>query len=641
MRSVFAAIAAAIAFAAVSIDAATAAEVIRSYIQTVEIDRADRLRVTEEITVVAEGNQIRRGVFRDFPTVFLDADDVRRQVGFTVTSVLRDGEDEPYSVNRTGNGVRIYIGDADVFLTPGQYTYTLAYETTRQIRRFSDQDQLFWNVTGNDWAFPIDRVEARVVLPDGASAPIATAYTGAFGVRGEDWAVDRRNGGSTLVYRTTRRLQPGEGLSIVVGMPPGTIDEPTPMDRLHHLYLDHQSTMVIAAGLAVVLVYYLVAWLRVGRDPPRGTIIPLFEPPADVSAPLAQYIHERGLTNGGWSALSAAWVSLAVKGLVTLTPGRSQALSIQRTKSAAKGHLSKSEKKLLEWIEGRGGQVNINRKVGPAVQKLNGDFRGAVHSESRDTFFHHNYGYASLGLLMSVAAVVLAAVLSSTGPEDIASMFPLVFVLVFGSLGVKGVSNLRRAGDAASRIGGIVMMAVGLGAAAFGAAASLGIAYVNGTSWMVPVVAVLLTAVNLLFFNLLAAPTVNGRKIMDLIEGLILYMTVAEKNRLNMPGLPPVTPTRYETLLPYAIALGVEKPWTEALDQHLAAAAAAGAASTYQPGWYRGTHVSGGHADLARSLGSMSRSFQSSVPPPKSSSSGSSRSSGSGGGGGGGGGGGW
>jgi hypothetical protein len=105
-----------------------------------------------------------------------------------------------------------------------------------------------------------------------------------------------------------------------------------------------------------------------------------------------------------------------------------------------------------------------------------------------------------------------------------------------------------------------------------------------------------------------------------------------------------VTPGRFETLLPYAVALGVEKPWTDALESQLARAAAAGAAGTaptYSPSWLHGDRGRSGRPDLGASLGAMSRSFRSSVPPPKSSSSGMSSRSGSGGGGGGGGGGGW
>ncbi|ODN70945.1 DUF2207 family protein [Methylobrevis pamukkalensis] len=126
------------------------------------------------------------------------------------------------------------------------------------------------------------------------------------------------------------------------------------------------------------------------------------------------------------------------------------------------------------------------------------------------------------------------------------------------------------------------------------------------------------------------------------IEGLKLYISKAETARLNMAGAPEMSPQHFETLLPYAIALGEEKPWSQAMQAWLATAAAAGAAVTYAPGWYGGRSFSGaGFGSAFSGLSStMSSAFQSSVPAPRSSSSGFS-GGGSGGGGGGGGGGGW
>ncbi len=80
--------------------------------------------------------------------------------------------------------------------------------------------------------------------------------------------------------------------------------------------------------------------------------------------------------------------------------------------------------------------------------------------------------------------------------------------------------------------------------------------------------------VNVLFFFLMGAPTPLGTRMMDGIDGLRQYMTLAEKDRMNMQGAPEMSPRHFETLLPYAVALGVEKPWTQTFDRWLLAAAA-------------------------------------------------------------------
>ena len=72
----------------------------------------------------------------------------------------RDGSSEAYRVQNQSNGRRVYIGDADYFLPPGFYQYELRYLTTRQLGLFEDFDELYWNVTGNGWSFPIDKASA-------------------------------------------------------------------------------------------------------------------------------------------------------------------------------------------------------------------------------------------------------------------------------------------------------------------------------------------------------------------------------------------------------------------------------------------------------------------------------------------------
>jgi uncharacterized membrane protein YgcG len=116
-----------------------------------------------------------------------------------------------------------------------------------------------------------------------------------------------------------------------------------------------------------------------------------------------------------------------------------------------------------------------------------------------------------------------------------------------------------------------------------------------------------------------------------------------------MAGAPEMSPQHFEKLLPYAVALGVEKPWSDTFDHWLLTAAAGAAAAAYQPAWYHGdSFTAGSFGDrMGGFAGSMASTMTSSLPPPPKSSSSAFSSSGgsgggfSGGGGGGGGGGGW
>jgi len=151
-------------------------------------------------------------------------------------------------------------------------------------------------------------------------------------------------------------------------------------------------------------------------------------------------------------------------------------------------------------------------------------------------------------------------------------------------------------------------------------------------------------ALNGLFFYLMRAPTALGRPIMDQLAGLKLYLETAEADRMNMQA-PEITAERFETLLPYAVALNVEKPWSDAFAAALRRAHPGDDDPTrhYRPRWGGATNWSGAGfgSAVAATVGSVSSALASAVPASSGSSGFSSGGGGSGGGGGGGGGGGW
>ena len=91
----------------------------------------------------------------------------------------------------------------------------------------------------------------------------------------------------------------------------------------------------------------------------------------------------------------------------------------------------------------------------------------------------------------------------------------------------------------------------------------------------------------------LTVPTPEGWKRRDEIEGLKLFLGVAEADRLRLLNPPDFTPALYEKLLPYAIALGVEMVWSRRFS-----AALAGSQTEYQPDWYDGSHT-WSHCDVS------------------------------------------
>src|SRR5688500_1471502 len=212
MRRFLAALAAALALFAYPAGAA-AEERITRFISDIQVRPDASLDVTETIDVRAEGKDIRRGIYRDFPTRYRGRDGSQVRVGFTLGAVSRDGRPEKAAVEPIRNGVRIRIGDADTLIDPGDHRYVINYRTTRQIGRFRRFDELYWNVTGNGWMLPIDVAEARIRLPRAVKLGQRAVYTGPQGSAARNAeAVSEQPG--EIDFRTTRPLGPYEGLTV-------------------------------------------------------------------------------------------------------------------------------------------------------------------------------------------------------------------------------------------------------------------------------------------------------------------------------------------------------------------------------------------------------------------------------------------
>ena len=168
---------------------AFADERILDFHSEIRVMSSGMIEVTETIRVRAEGNRIRRGIYRDFPTEYEDRLGNKYEVVFIPVTVLRNDRRESWHFQEIRGGVRTYFGSADRFIEHGVHTYTFRYQAGRLLGFFEAHDELYWNVTGFDWAFPIDKASATVVLEFDAPLGGITheAYTGRFGAQGRDY----------------------------------------------------------------------------------------------------------------------------------------------------------------------------------------------------------------------------------------------------------------------------------------------------------------------------------------------------------------------------------------------------------------------------------------------------------------------
>lgn len=401
---------------------AGAVERILDYASDIVVHPDASMTVTETITVQAEGNLIRRGIYRDFPTRYRDRFGNRYRVGFEVLSVRRDGDREAYHTEKKSNGVRVYMGRSDRFLEPGRYVYEIAYRTDRQLGYFESHDELYWNVTGNGWALPIENASASVTLPETVSMGSVSieGFTGPQGSRERNYTARVDSG--QAVIAANRPLGPGEGLTLVVSFPKGHVYEPTRGDRLRQLLYDNRGLAVAILGLLAVLAYLWFAWHRYGRDPEPGVIFPHYEPPPGYSPASARFIREMGYDD---RTFASAVINLAVKGWLEIREDDDEHYVLTRT--APGDDRSPGERELMDALFADGDVVEIKQDNHKRLSAAKSAHKKALKADYEKTYFFTN----SLLLLPSLAgATLMFLAIAATGSFRPLVLVPLALILI-------------------------------------------------------------------------------------------------------------------------------------------------------------------------------------------------------------------
>lgn len=587
---------------------AGAQERILDYRIEVEIRPDASLQVAEHITVRAEGVSIRRGIYRDFPTRYRDRFGNRVMVDLEVLGVERDGQPEPWFTENLSNGVRINTGNDDFLPVPADIRFTLRYRTTRQIGFFADHDELYWNAIGTGWEFPIEQGQVDVRLPGRVPTGQmqAEGYTGPQGAKGQAYSASLPEPGRAH-WQLTAPLAPQEGFTLVLSFPKGLLPEPSRAQRAGWLLRDNLGVLVALAGLVALWVYCFRRWRQIGRDPRAGVLIARYEPPAGRAPSELRFLSRK-----------CAYDMRCFTSDLLLAATHGQ-LELRR---------SDVKEEMAEKLAATGLPDGASRLVGKLLA-------------GEDVWSVHRTASASAGILPEIAQNLVAHLLPKPGAsiafkpsERSVLMAARMMHTVALKTRIEGSLYKHNLGS----VGIAALIAVGSGVLAL----VLSIVLAGGAGVpLIVLVGILMVPTLILFALAIAAPTPEGRRLLDEIEGLRSYLRVAERDELkNLPGPdapPALDAERYQRLLPYAVALDVEEAWTRKFTLAVGAAAAAAATSTMS--WYHG----GSFSSLDSMVSSVSTSLTSSVasastPPGSSSGSGGGGSSGGGGGGGGGGG---
>lgn len=544
-----------------------AAEIIGDFSVKVELSENRTARFVEQIEYDF-GDEDRHGIFRYIPTSY-NRHGANYDYRLKIISVSMDGASVPYSLESGHGEVRVKIGDPDILIS-GKHIYTLEYETDRAINFFADGSELYWNVTGNGWQVEIERADLELVLPRQTNAAeIKTVcFTGEFG--SVETACESVVSDGTVSFSTTRLLGSSEGLTIVVGLPTGLINEPTWQDRLWMLLQD--NGILALPVIVFFLMYYL--WRKKGRDPELGTVIPLYESPQGMNPITAAAVMEEGSVPE--RAITATIIDLARRGYLHIKygeegqpAGRKKAFTFLKKKNLDEA-LAAEEKQIFEGIFKRSDERDLKDLV-------KAKFYLSVEKAKEDVWKN------------------LSAQKIFTARPSVVRGSYLILAFVIGLVGILFGSFLPLLWLA------LLMCAVIV--AIFG--------------WFMP------------------CRTKKGVDWLAEVKGFKWFMSVTEKDRLKFHNAPERTPEVFHTLLPFAIALGVENEWAKQFE----------GITIQPPEWAEGSSWSTiNSVAFVSSLHSMhTQTASSAYHAPSSAGRGGSGFSGggSGGGGGGGGGGSW
>ena len=605
---------------------AAAREVITNFDSSVRINADSSMNVTETITVNVENIEIKRGIIRSFPVEYEDKNGSTVYVGFDVQDVLLDGQPVEWSTQRDGRYEKLRIGDPDSYISRGTHTFTIEYITTHQVGFFEDHDELYWNVTGNQWTFPIKKASCVVSLPGGRPGEGFTDFGWYVGQYGDN---SYKGSGASLAagrVTTTRELGSGEGLTVVFAWPKGLVTPPPPPKEDD----TQKQTAVGAALLALVGGWFAYAWRKWGRDPVQKAVIPLFRPPHDESPAYLRYVRDLQLDR---TAFTAAVLNLAVKGAIRIEEeegtktffGTSKGDYVLHETDVEADLAPEEDALMMQLFPGSVDSLRLNKSSGDALKNGMRSLGRHFRKRSKEIFTTNDLAVIP-GVLLYFFGVAFLYPFSGDFPANLV-MCGVCGLVVFAI----GLRKTKAANTGAQNVTQFLKRIFPSAVLALVASVML---YDGGGYPVVILLFMASAAIVCVMKPLMMTRTAGGMQLLTDIQGLTLYMKTAEKERLEMFNPPEETPELFEKLLPYAMALDVAKTWGDRFAEILLKA-------EYSPDWYVGPSpllfASGGFGDFASDFGgTLDDSMTPKSAPGSSSGLGGGGFSGGGGGGGGG-----
>jgi hypothetical protein len=476
---------------------------IRDFASSITVRRSGSMLVREQITVKFDGEW--NGIYRTIPVEYRTEQGANYTLRIKVRGARDDaGAELRHELEREGGNLKVKIWVPNA--RDATRAVTLEYEVSNGLRFFENHDELYWNVTGTEWSYPIRAASAEVYLPPEVSGLRTTAYTGAYGSVASEAEVEQV--GNMVRFRTRGELGLREGLTVVVGWDPGVVERPGSFARATGFLTS--NLLLLVPVLVAFLMHGL--WRRYGRDPELGSIAPRYEPPpgltpAEVGTLLDLRVDMRDIT--------ATLVDLAVRGYLQVEESeRAQLFGLIASRdytfvrlmpASACQDLKEHERDLLNALFADGSSVRLSDLENKFYKQLPGVKDSLTAALVKDGYYVHN-------------------------PNMVRAVFFGVAVA---------------AGFLVSMIGGWLSARYGIAPATAIAAGVLSGLVIAVVGWFMP------------------ARTVRGTHVLREIRGFAEFVERVESDRMERLV---DRPELFEKYLPFAMAFGLEKRWARAFD---------------------------------------------------------------------------
>ena len=456
-------------------------EQITSFVSAMTI-HADGSVLVKETIQYDLGNYPKHGIFRTLPYQYT-RDGASYNLRYHVESVTDEkGNAIPETTQTIGGYVKVQIGDANV-TTTGVHTYVITYTVQRAILAINNREELYWNVTGNEWPVPIQQASTTITLPTGVNPLELKCYTGVVGSTSSACAISMPSTSTTI--QALGNLATGEGLSVAIAVPTGTIALPSRATLARYFF---QDNWYLAVPI-VLWAFFHWRWYKRGRDPKgRGTIVPQYEAP-DGMLPYTMGALEHTMVGG--TELSATLIHLATCGYLTIAdPGKGD--YVFTLKKVTDASLAKPEQLLLDGMFGAGAAVGKAVKLADLKNVFYTHLAG-IKSAMTDELTSRGY-YAKNPMVVRGIAIALNVVCVGIFAVIIFAMQAVITVASVGSIVVAGILALVYA-------------------------------------WLMP------------------AKTPRGAEVHEEVQGFKWFLSVTETERLKFHNAPAKKPEQFEQFL--------------------------------------------------------------------------------------------